>query len=314
MSNKLSFWVIVTATWVVLLGYLTFDFIQKAPSQFFQLRFDWDKAETTATYDGVAIDSVSHDFLQLKKLEQFAGITNQKTYRLKNGKIDSYFRVTEIEETPVSLKLKGVRWLNTIPDKSTSQAAFSILELPLKQEGTKTVTTIGDSQLTWREARDFRKTLKNRNDQLVFKGLTKDVNAFPFLGGVFTRISEIKRLLPKIAPTEYYIVFFGAQDKATDKGQLQDDVCAIFDTLSGFSETKKILFVSLPPSSDSSVALYNQEFNAMASGCAKPHEKIMTIDLFELFKNENNYLLEDRIHLNEKGNRILTKKLATLLK
>lgn len=313
MKRKFSLAAVVILTWVVLLGYLTVDFIQKAPNQFFQLRFDWDSAETSAVYHNVVIDSISHDFLQLQKQQQFSDITNQETYRIQNDGIDSYFRATEIEEMRATVQLKGVRWLNTIPDKSISHVSFSVLNLPLKQKGEKTITTIGDSQLTWREARDFRKALKNKNEDLVFEGLTKDVNAFPFVGGVFTRISEIKEVVPQITPTEYYVLFFGAQDKATDIVQLQQDVCAIFEILNGFSETKKVFLISLPPSSNKAVMQYNNKFNALASNCAKSYEKIVRIDLSELFKNENNYLLEDNVHLNEKGNQILIKKLAKLL-
>jgi|GEM_PF-885294 len=313
MKRKFSLAAVVILTWVVLFGYLTVDFIQKAPNQFYQLRFDWDRAETSAVYHDVEIDSISHDFLQLQKPPQFLGITNQETYRIQNDGIDSYFRATEIEVMRATVQLKGVRWLNTIPDKSISHVSFSVLNLPLKQKGEKTITTIGDSQLTWREARDFRKALKNKNEDLVFKGLTKDVNALPFVGGVFTRISEIKEVVPQITPTEYYVLFFGAQDKATDIVQLQQDVCAIFEILNGFSETKKVFLISLPPSSNKAVMQYNNKFNALASNCAKSYEKIVRIDLSELFKNENNYLLEDNVHLNEKGNQILIKKLAKLL-
>lgn len=300
-------------TWCILLMFLSFDFIKNGHKFFIQLNFDWKKAQTIESFDEVTIDSLSHEFLKIKNTFKNTDLfTNYHSYSL-GGQKDSYFRTSSISVNDDAIIFTGVKWLNRIPDKSIKKSALKIVDLPLLQSGNKTLITLGDSQMLWRDGREFRKNL-SKNDNLLLLGSEKDVYGYPHEASVYATAKDILEKVSEIETAEYYVLFFGAHNKKTPPEVLSDQVCEILEALKEKKQTKEVLLITLPPSSNPTFDAYNKNFNEILLFCSQSEDKITIVDLYNRLKNEQEYLLEDQVHLNEKGYGILNKLLLKQLK
>ncbi len=168
---------------------------------------------------------------------------------------------------------------------------------------------MGDSEMIWQEARDLRKKLHLKNQDLVFLGAQKDVNGFAHEASVYNTSQEILNHIDKIPTAENYVLFLGAQDKKTDQTLLKESVCKILEKLASRNQTKKIIAISLPPSNDENFENYNLAFNEILTECIASNEKSVLIPLHERLQEESDYLMPDGVHMNEKGYSILVKLL-----
>lgn len=296
--------------WIILMVYLGYNFFKKPGDILFQMTYDWENAKNLDSIGSVDIDSVSFDFLVLKdNLLSTQNISTNHTYKLSTPKTAYYFRTSDLILSGGNIVFSGVRWINGNPENHLKTGILEVIDLPLKQNGNKTVVTIGDSEMIWQFARDLRKWLYLKNQDLVFLGTRKDVNGFAHEASVYTTSQEILTNISKIPVAENYVLFFGAQDKETDKAQLKESICKIISGLSGREQTRKLIVISLPPSHIDAFEAYNTAYNEILKECVNENGKSVLIPLYERLKEENDYLMEDGVHLNEKGYSILVKLL-----
>jgi lysophospholipase L1-like esterase len=301
--------------WVILMIYLGYNFFKKPNEILFQMNYDWENVALIDSIGNVDIDSISFDFFILKNnLNHTSTINPNNTYKLGTPKTTYYFRTSERVISEDQILFSGVRWINGYPEKNLKNAILEVIDLPLKENGSKTVLTLGDSELIWQEARDIRKKLHLKNQDLKFLGSMKDINGFSHDATIYSTAQEIRQKLDKIANSETYILFFGAQDKETDKTALKQDICAILNQLASRETTKKIMVVSLPPSQNESFEQYNLAYNEILKDCIGQNQKSVLIPLYDRLQQEKDYLWEDEVHLNEKGYSILVKLLDQALK
>ncbi len=295
--------------------YLGFNFFKKPSDIFFQMSYDWEKVSNIDSIGSVDIDSVSFDFLVLKNnLKNTQNISTNNSYKLTTPKTVYYFRTSDLITSGNSIVFSGVRWINGYPEKDLKTAGLQVIDLPLKQDGKKSVVTIGDSEMIWQSGRDIRKWLHLKNQDLIFVGSKKDVNGFAHEASIYATSEEILKNLDKIPIAENYILFFGAQDKATDKALLKNNVCQILSNLAGRKETQKVIVIALPPSSVEAFEQYNISYNEILAQCTASIDKSILVPLHERLKGESDYLAEDGVHLNEQGYSVLVKLLDKTLK
>src|SRR5690606_15471347 len=127
--------------------------------------------------------------------------------------------------------------------------------------------------------RDLRKWLYLKNQDLVFLGSQKDVNGFAHEASVYATSREILTHLDKIPAAENYVLFFGAQDKETDKTQLKESICKIISGLSNREQTKKLIVIALPPSHIEGFDAYNTAYNETLKECVNANNKSVLIPL-----------------------------------
>lgn len=296
--------------WIILMVYLGYNFFKKPSDIFFQMTYDWENAQLIDSVGSVNIDSVSFDFLVLKNnLANSQNISTDHTYKLSTPKTAYYFRTSDLIRSEYSILFSGVRWINGYPENHLKSGNLEIIDLPLKQEGTKTVVTVGDSEMIWQSGRDLRKWLFLKNQDLVFLGSRKDVNGFSHEASVYATAEEILNDLDNIPAAENYVLFFGAHDKQTEKSKLQNQVCKVISGLAGRPGTRKVIVISLPPSFVQDFEAYNIAYNEILKECTDVHDKSVLVPLYERLKEDNEYLMEDGVHLNEKGYSILVKLL-----
>lgn len=296
--------------WVILMIYLGYNFFKKPNEILFQMSYDWENVSLIDSVGNIDIDSVSFDYISIKNnFRVNPTVSTNNTYKVGTPKTTYYFRTSELAVSDSQIVFSGVRWINGHPEKYLKSGILEIIDLPLKENGKKSVVTIGDSEMIWQEARDLRKKLHLKNQDLVFLGTKKDVNGFAHEASVYTTSQEILNNIDNIPVAEYYILFFGAQDKSTDKNLLKENVCRILKNLSERKQTKKIITVSLPPSNIEAFEKFNTDYNEILKDCTAANEKSVIIPLYERLKDENDYLMEDGAHLNEKGYSILVKLL-----
>ncbi|SMC33355.1 Lysophospholipase L1 [Moheibacter sediminis] len=290
--------------------YLGYNFFKKPNEILFQMNYDWENVSLIDSVGNVDIDSVSFDYFSVKNnFKVNPTVSTNNTYKLGTPKTTYYFRASELEIATDQINFSGVRWINGHPEKYLKSGILEIINLPLKEEGKKTVVTIGDSELIWQEARDLRKKLHLKNQNLLFLGSKKDVNGFAHEASVYITSQEILNNIDQIPAAENYVLFFGAQDKKTDKNLLEQNVCKILEILASRNETKKIITISLPPSNNDDFEKYNIAFNEILKECTASNEKSVLIPLHERLQEESEYLMQDGVHMNEKGYSILVKLL-----
>jgi len=314
MEGRMPSMLIFISTWLVLLLYLTIEFVFNADKMFLQLNYNWKNLTIIETINNVIIDSIANDYVVLRLFSNYEPrlFNSRHTFSINGDKM-SYFRTTSINQTDTSIIFSGVKWLNRFPMNIDNEAAFQIVDVPLIQSGDRTVTTIGDSQMFWREGRDFRKNL-SKNKDLVFKGRNIDVYGYPNEADVVVTSKTILNNITNIEPTRIYVLFFGAHDKNKDFEVLVETTCNIFELLNERNQTEYILVITLPPSSVSEFEEYNKKFNNILKKCAKNKKKIKIVDLYKSLKKEQDYIYQDNVHLNQKGFRLLNKLLLKELK
>lgn len=306
--NKTPPHIVIVVIWVVLLIYLTFDFFGKANVNFVQFNYDWDASEVIGEVKNVEIDSFSHDYISFKNNFKIPKIIDRNnTFLLKNHG-ESYFRTSEILNDSVHIIFTGVKWINQAPKENIKHANLEIINLPIIQPKGKTTLTLGDSQIIWREGRELRRNLLQKKT-LLYVGAQTDVYGYPYVGGTFDNTNDLLQKLPNAPHSDYYILFFGAQDKGLDKEILKENICTILELLQNKTETEKVFIITLPPSSNPSFNAYNEFFNAEVYKCAAQYNKVQIVDLNHFLLDKKNYLSEDQVHLNETGYLYLNKLL-----
>lgn len=310
--NKTPPHIVIVIIWGVLLVYLTFNFIGKANVNFVQFNYNWAALEVLDTIYNVEIDSISHDYISFKNNFILPGKYNSNnTFLLKNNQ-DSYFRTSDILLDSTQIVFSGVKWINQIPDYRIKKGTLEILDLPIIQPNGKTMLTIGDSQIIWREARELRRNLVSKK-KLFFVGSQTDAYGYPYLGGTFDTSSEILKEIPKAPPSEYVILFFGAQDKGVAKEVREHNICKILELFQNKDTTEKIFAITLPPSTKTAYNEFNDSFNARLKECADQYAKIQIVDFNSFLRDKSNYLSADEVHLNKNGylylNKLLTQEI-----
>jgi len=304
----------IIVVWALLIVYLTYLFLYKPTEDFFQLNYDWDARTVIENLGEVTVDSISHDYLAIRNdVEKAANINLQNTFLIEQGG-KNYFRTSNITISDNQIIFSGVKWINGMPKRQIRTANFQIIDLPVIQNGSKTITTIGDSQMLWDFGREFRKNLHLKNNDLVFLGNFKDVYGYPHEAGIYMTTRDILESLPSISSTSNYVLFFGAQDKNSNMETLHKEVCEIIATLNKREQTNKIIILNLPPSPISVFNNFNLEFNEILNRCIESFENVKIISLYDELQTRENYLTEDGVHLNANGLRIAVNLLHKALK
>lgn len=291
-------------TWFLILIYLVLDFCLKADRTFLPLNYKWKELTLIETIENVTIDTVSLDYLKINSTNDL--INNTNTFCLKLER-PHYFKTTSVKKTDSTVAFIGLRWLNGTPNLNIRNTTLQIVDLPLKQKGNVTVTTIGDSQMLWRDGREFRKNLSTKNKSLYFKGKNRDVYGYPCEAETFVTAKNIEENIKDIKDVQNYILFFGAHDKNKNKEEITESVKNIFKTLSFRKETQKVLVVTLPPSPVFVFEEHNKKFNNILKKCANDYKNIIIIDLYKQLNFKKGYLRQDNVHLNKYGHNLLSK-------
>jgi hypothetical protein len=307
--NKMPPHSIILIIWGMLLIYLLINFKEKASVNFVQFNYDWEALEVLGTLGTVSIDSIANDYIAIEnKFQAPLNLNKNNTFLLKNRQ-ESYFRTSEILVDSTKIVFSGVKWINQIPSGLKGQNSIEIIDLPLIQPSGKTMVTIGDSQIIWREARELRKNLL-RKKKLFFLGDQTDAYGYPYIGGTFDTASDILTKSKNATPATYYILFFGAQDKRTDKQLLNRDICAILETLQNKPGMERVFVINLPPSTNPVFNEYNKLFNIRLQECAVKFPSVTIVDLHKFLIDKKDYLADDEVHLNTKGYLFLNKLLT----
>lgn len=291
-------------TWFLILVYLVLDFYLKADRTFLPLNYTWKELTLIETIEDVTIDTVSLDYLRINSPNDLINKTNTFCLELERP---HYFRTTSVKKTDSTVAFIGLKWLNGTPNLNTREITLQIVDLPLKQKGNITVTTIGDSQMLWRDGREFRKNLSMKNKSLYFKGENRDVYGYPCEAEIFVTTKKIEENIKDIKAVQNYILFFGAHDKNKTKEEITESVRNIFKTLSLRKKTQKVLVITLPPSPVLTFEEHNKKFNNILKKCANDYKKIVIVDLYKQLSFKKEYLRKDNVHLNKYGHNILSK-------
>lgn len=292
-------------TLLVLLAFLTLDFILDANNLFFQLNYSWDKEKTITKNIEITIDSLSYDYLSFKKGDIDINKLNEKYTFCLNDKY--YYRCVRILDKNNVIRLIGGFWINNRPKKTEIKGKRFVLkqvELPIQQSGKKTVCMIGDSQITWLYGKNTRKEIYESNKDIKFVGDLMDLYGFPYQSDIFNNSQKVLNTIKSIPKAEIYIIFLGAHE--TTVKETIDNIISIIDILT--KRNSKTILVNPPKYLNENKTTINENFSEIINLVHK-NKLVSVIDLSTILKTPEQFLLSDGIHLNKSGHSILTEQI-----
>lgn len=294
-------------TFLVLIAWFGFKFVNKANDLFFQLNYNWDQEETLKEYGNATVDSINYNYISIHTANKFqSNPTN--TYKLYTDNDSYYFRYTYSIIKENSNKFYGVEWITDIPNSEISNYLFEEIALDLNQkEGVSTIA-IGGYYLLENEAKYFRKFIAKQGN-VFFKGKSKDVFNYPHEAIKNNTSKKIIDQLESIDFADNYILFFGSADKALSFKEIKKNLEVIIGKLKNDKKAKKIIFISLPPSNIKAIDDFNKNYNMVIKEVAEK-SNIKIVDSYALFKdNIQRYIRKDDISLSKDAYYLLAQKI-----
>jgi hypothetical protein len=295
----------ILITFFVIVSWFGFKFINNANDLFFQLNYNWDKEETLKEYGNATVDSINYNYISINTTSKLQP-NPKNTYKLYNDNDSYYFRYTYSIIKETNNKFYGVEWITDIPNSEISSYVFEEINLDLNQKGGVSTITIGDNYLLKNEAKYFRKFLA-KQENIFFKGKSKDIFNYPHEAIKNNTSKKIIDQLECIDFADNYILFFGSADKAMSFDEIKKNLEVIIGKL---ENAKKIVFITLPPSTIKDIDDFNKNYNKVIKEIAEK-SSIKIVDSYTLFKDDvQKYIRKDGISLSKDAYYLLAKKVS----
>ncbi|ASO04883.1 hypothetical protein [Arenibacter algicola] len=294
-------------TQIVIMVYLTIDFQINGKRDFFQLNYDWNSIRELNNIADIKIDSVSYNFLniELDSTKIDTSLNTNNSYCI-NDKY--YFRSALIRKAQKKINFHGVYWINDIPTNTNELVNLSIIDLPINQNGERTVCMIGDSQLNWLEGKHTRKDIANKIRDIKFVGHYKDVFGYPHQAFTLNNSNKIVNNLKELPYSQTYVLFIGAHESVNFNTEYNIEKIVSF-----LLNKNSHLILIIPPNFEGKDT---KNIHKIIKSCYLQYRQmpnVKIIDLSKIIDNPDLFLMKDRIHLNLSGHNILTKYLIDAL-
>jgi lysophospholipase L1-like esterase len=300
----------ISVTLIAVVVYLTIDFHLKSKKDFFQLNYDWKSKQVLKVIGGINLDSLSYDFVNLnlpKNKSQFEETLNSYySFALDNR---YYFRCSSIIKNGNKVAFNGVFWINEMPKKSYQPNELIIIEMPLAQNGNRTVCMLGDSYITWREGKNTRKYIAKSIPEIKFIGNNRDVFGYPYQASTLNNTDNVIDHLEELPYSDTFILFIGAHEK--NPLETEENLTKIISFL--LSKASNLVLV-IPPAYETKEADKILRIIKSTYFRYKEYDKVKIIDLSIMLSIPDRYLMRDGIHLNKAGHERLAEYLIRVLK
>jgi hypothetical protein len=298
---------VVIRTLIIIIIYLIIDFSIKGKRDFFQLNYDWNFKQTMQVVEKIKIDTVSYDYLKITitSPQDYSPLNTNTTYCL-NDKY--YFRSTSIEKGQEQITFKGVYWINIVPKNNTQSNRLAVLNLPMIQNGSRSICMIGDSQVTWLEGKYTRRDILKKVKNGRFIGNSKDLFGYAYQAQLLNNTETILDHIGELPLADTYVLFIGAHEP------IKNDIAHnIKNIVASILNKKSKLILVIPPNYIHKSLLNTQKIIKITYLQYKENPHVKIIDLSSIIENPNLFLMDDGIHLNLFGHQTLTKHLIDAL-
>lgn len=295
---------IIGVTFLGLLIYLTIDFFQKKEENFWQFNYNWAEIETIQELGKVGLDSVHVNYLEISTNKNVS-TEDVHTIALGEGANKSYFNFENAYVSNQKIKFTGGFWVLNNPVKQRKNIEAELINLPLKQTGDLKINIITDSQLLWRGGRNFRKWLKEKNNNLYFVGNQIDLYGFPYNGEIVNTTEKTLNNRSDIPKADLYVISLGTHESQRTIQESVKNYKKLMKELQQKNNSATIFIVNAPPSLDKRRNTYNKKLNKALATIANA-EQVQIIDFYQLVENNyKNLLAQDQIHYQSEAYKML---------
>lgn len=289
----------------------TIRYASKIDTQLIQNFFDWDEEVWMHSYDNLKMDSVSYNYLRVRNFPGKHQPNNQNTFAIVNQKGQKYyFRFIYLNRKNETASFSGIEWLTGVPELSERPISITESHVPLKKTKGKTIVTIGNHLLVKNEAKYFRREISSRSN-VNFDGRLKDV--FNFKHEAIDGVDWMNKIIDvnSIPLADIYVVFGDfPKDLALDE-ELRRKLNGFLHQLSTKSNHVEIIWVLLPAVKNELENQKRIELNEFIKSL--DNSRVVLLDAYSLFEDDNNYLMSDSIQLNKNGYQKLAHEIVELI-
>lgn len=239
-------------------------------------------------------------------------------YKIINNRNQSYyFRFGWVTFKDHQTIFSNVKWLKNDLPESGKYKIFTIA-LKLKQHGSISLCTIGDSQTWWNAANNLRQELNNEFPDLFFVGSRTDINGYPHEGEGGNHTNQVLARINYIPKADYYTLLLGTNDW---QGNIDsafkniNDICAIL--LKKYPQST-ILYLTPLPTTNTIRDQFNTNLKRMLIKNFTTNKRIEIVDVGGKMRENPDwskvYLLKDGLHESPTGIKLMAQIIANEIK
>lgn len=300
---------VIIITFLVLLGYLLYNFVSSEDKNFWQSNYAWNQLEVIHDFGLVQILDHSYDHIKFSKTGSIAFPENEHVLKVTAHKEDYYLCYSNIVQKKESLKFVSGFWLTDQPPNKVKTAKIQIIDLPLIQDGTTTVEMIIDSQLMWHDSRNFRKWLAEKDPDLKFVGTQKDMYGFPYTGGIRNTVERTLKHKDELKKADIYMVQLGTHESKYHQDETLKNFKRLIHVLNDKNKNADIYLITTPPFTNQQKNKRIKKLNAGFKKLAGPHVHI--VDFYSLMQQKEGTvdIAADGEHYKTEAYKLLSKKM-----
>ena len=254
----------------------------------------------------------------LRYTRNFNNFNFDGVYKIVNNLNESYyFRFGWVTFKDQQTIFSNVKWLKkNVPEPGKYR--ILTITLKLKQHGSISVCTIGDSQTWWNAANNLRQELNNDFPDLFFVGSRTDVNGYPHEGEGGNHTSQVLARINYIPKADYYTLLLGTNDWQGNIDSAFKNITAICAILLKKYPQSKILYITPLPTTNAVRDSFNARLKEMLIKTFTSSKRIEVVGVGEKMREDLNwstvYLLNDGLHQNAYGIKLMAEIIADKIK
>lgn len=241
-------------------------------------------------------------------------IDRNKTFLLIKNRDTSFFRFGTYKYIKDRSTMQDINWISGTVPKSDRYNLYHC-DIPFKQYGNTSITTIGDSQTIYLQAQHIRRKLNDIMPELIFNGRFSDKFGYNHeaIGG--RNSAEVLKDIDGVGKADYYTILLGTNDwksKIPIDASLEN-LKTIMETLLNKYENSNILYLTPLPTTNRKRDDFNKSLSEMVVQYSDRNERIHVINFGEIIRKEENweeYLHRDGLHQSHKSVDVMVKIIA----
>lgn len=241
-------------------------------------------------------------------------------YRINNNNNEvGYFRFGWIDYKDSTTIMSRVNWFYKDPllTDGFEEVTIETVEMPLNQNGSLKVCTIGDSQTWWSSASLLRKEMEELNPDFYFTGSNIDIYGFPHEAEGGNSTEKVLKRIGKIPKADFYTLLIGTNDWKKDIAIAEKNIKKIMDTLITKYPSSKIIYLTPLPTTNTKRDMFNQALAESLEEYVHQRPQLLRLAMGEKMRENKDwakdYMSQDGLHPNSKGVNFLAREITAFI-
>jgi lysophospholipase L1-like esterase len=238
-------------------------------------------------------------------------------YKIVSDSHPYYFHFGWMEFKNATTIFSNVKWLG---ERHPPNGKYQILtvDLKLKQHGSISICTIGDSQTWWNEANNLRLYLNDEYPELYFTGSRVDINGYPHEGEGGNHTNQVLARIEYIPEASYYTLLLGTNDWQQSADSAVNNIIDICKRLLEKYPSCKVLYLTPIPTTNQPRDKFNLRLQDTLVGRLSTNKKILIVDTGGKMRQDSawqtKYISDDGLHQSAMGTHFMAQIIADAIR